>query len=185
MKIEELNINSSGKKGYEETIVFLFKEYYALLCAYARRYVGRKDIAEEIVSETFFTIWKNRETLHITGPVKAYLLKAVSNNSLYYLRQLKHEEKLEDYFRDTSFENIGIAVNADKEMEDGLFKEELIVKIENAVNQLPVQQQKAFKLKRYQGKKNKEVAELMGLSIKTIEMHLSKAMMTLREQLIS
>ena len=43
-----------------------------------------------------------------------------------------------------------------------------------------MQQQKAFRLKRFDGKKNKEVAEIMGLSIKTVEMHLSKAMLTLR-----
>ncbi len=61
--------------------------------------------------------------------------------------------------------------------------EELTARIEDAVNQLPLRQQMAFRLKRYEGKKNREIAAQMGLSVKTVEMHLSKAMLALRQSL--
>ncbi len=169
--------------GDEETYIFLYREYYVALCSYSRRYVGRKDIAEEIVSETFLKIWENRQTIQINTSVKAYLFHAVCNNSLNHLRKLKKEEILDGYFLETSSENIGFAFISEEIDEQSLTMESIHEKIEEAVRLLPEQQQKVFMLKRFEGKKNKEVAEIMGLSIKTIEMHLSKATLNLRKTL--
>ena len=169
--------------GDEETYIFLFREYYVSLCAYSRRYVGRKDIAEEIVSDTFLKIWENRKSLIINTSVKAYLFHAVCNNSLNYLRKLKTENNLVEYFRETSSENLGFEVTMEEIEEQSLIMENMSQKIEEAVNLLPEQQQRAFRLKRLEGKKTKEVAEIMGLSVKTIEMHLSKATLHLRQNL--
>lgn len=183
MKLEEINIIAGLQNGNEETYVLLFRKYYVSLCAYSRKYVGRKDVAEEIVSAVFFKIWENRKTLKIKESLKAYLFQAVCNNSLSYLRDLKKEESLEEYFSDTSFENFGFITALDEEKESGLYMENMSLKIEEAVQQLPQQQQNAFRLKRFEGKKNKEVAQIMGISVKTVEMHLSKAMFTLRDKL--
>ncbi len=169
--------------GDEETYISLFKEYYVSLCAYSRRYIGRKDIAEEIVSDTFLKIWENRSSLNIKISVKAYLFQAVCNNSLNHLRKLNHENMLVEYFRETTSENIGFEDLLEDVEEESLIKENLNQKIDEAVNQLPEQQQKAFRLKRMEGKKTKEVAEIMGLSVKTVEMHLSKATFKLRKNL--
>jgi RNA polymerase sigma-70 factor (ECF subfamily) len=169
--------------GDEKTYIFLFREYYVSLCSYSRRYVGRKDIAEEIVSDTFLKIWENREAIHINTSVKAYLFQAVCNNSLNYLRKLKKEEILDEYFLETSSENIGFASMTEEIEEQSLTMESINEKIEEAVRLLPEQQQKAFRLKRFEGKKNKEVAEIMGLSVKTVEMHISKASLNLRQRL--
>ena len=169
--------------GDEETYISLFREYYVSLCSYSRRYVGRKDIAEEIVSDTFLRIWETREALQINTSVKAYLFQAVCNNSLNYLRKLKREEILDEYFLETTSGNIAFASTLEDIEEQSLTMENIHTKIEEAVRLLPEQQQKAFRLKRYEGKKNKEVAEIMGLSVKTIEMHLSKATLNLRKTL--
>jgi RNA polymerase sigma-70 factor (ECF subfamily) len=181
------NLPSNSIKGLiigdEETYIFLFREYYVSLCSYSRRYVGRKDVAEEIVSDTFLKIWETRESLQINTSVKAYLFQAVCNNSLNYLRKLKKEQTLDEYFLETSSENIGFASISEVVEEQSLTMDGISEKIENAVNLLPEQQQKVFRLKRFEGKKNKEVAEIMGLSIKTVEMHLSKATLNLRKNL--
>jgi len=169
--------------GDEETYISLFREYYVSLCSYSRRYVGRKDISEEIVSDTFLKIWENREKLNINISVKAYLFQAVCNNSLNYLRKLKEEEVLDEYFQETTAGNIGFADDSVELEEQSLILEDINEKIEEAVSLLPEQQQRAFRLKRFEGKKTKEVAELMGLSVKTIEMHLSKATLNLRKRL--
>ena len=171
------------KSGDEGTYISLFEEYYVGLCAYSRRYVGRKDIAEDIVSETFFKIWENRKKLEITGSIKSYLFQAVANNSLHHLRKLKREEKLDDYFSGTESENIGFKEVAENITENSLLIKELHSRIEEAVNLLPPQQQTAFRLKRFEGKKNKEIADEMGLAVKTVEMHLSKAVISLRKNL--
>jgi len=169
--------------GDEETYIFLFREYYVSLCAYARRYVGRKDIAEEIVSDTFFKIWENRTKISINTSVKAYLFQAVCNNSLNYLRKLKQETKLEEFFQETAFENIAFEESLDEIESQSLIMADIHQKLEEVVNELPEQQQRAFRLKRMEGKKTREVAEIMGLSVKTVEMHLSKATLNLRQKL--
>lgn len=185
MIAKNLSLNSINGLilGDEETYISLFREYYVCLCSYSRRYVGRKDIAEEIVSDTFLKIWETRESLQINTSVKAYLFQAVCNNSLNYLRKLKKEHTLDEYFLETSSENIGFATTSEEIEEQSLTMESINEKIEEAVSQLPEQQQKAFRLKRFEGKKTKEVAEIMGLSVKTIEMHLSKATLNLRKTL--
>lgn len=171
------------KVGDENAYVALFEEFYVGLCAYSRRYVGRKDIAEEIVSETFFKVWENRKTLEIHSSVKSYLFQAVANNSLQHLRKIKKEEKIDDYFSTVEHENIGFKEVTENVTEQSLLVQELNARIEDAINQLPSQQQIAFRLKRIEGKKNKEIAEEMGIAVKTVEMHLSKAMLSLRKNL--
>ena len=64
-----------------------------------------------------------------------------------------------------------------------LIMENMGTKIEEAVCRLPEQQQRVFRLRRLEGKKTREVSEIMGLSVKTIEMHLSKATLNLRQNL--
>ena len=169
--------------GDEETYIFLFREYYVSLCSYSRRYVGRKDVAEEIVSDTFMKIWENRERIEINTSIKAYLFNAVCNNSLNYLRKLKSKNNIVEYFNETISENIGFESISEDIEEQSLIMENMGQKIEEAVSRLPEQQQKVFRLRRFEGKKTKEVAEMMGLSVKTIEMHLSKATLHIRENL--
>jgi len=183
MDIDQTYINQKLQDGEEETCVFLFRKYYVPLCSYARRYVGRKDIAEEIVAETFFKIWENRSNIIISASVKAYLFQAVCNNSLNYLGKLKHETRLEKYFQETTFENIAFSEPLDETEEQSLLLTDINQKIEEVVAQLPEQQKKAFRLKRFEGRKTKEVAEIMGLSVKTVEMHLAKATLNLRQKL--
>lgn len=169
--------------GDEETYISLFRSYYIPLCAYSRRYVGRKDVAEEIVSDTFLKIWENRTSIQINTSVKSYLFQAVYHNSLYYLRKLKNEAVLADYFANTVSENIAFSTLPEEIEEQSLIMEDINVRVEEAVSQLPEQQQKAFRLKRFEGMKNAEVAKIMGLSVKTVEMHLSKATLSLRQNL--
>ena len=185
MVLKKLPSNSVNRLiiGDEETYISLFREYYVSLCSYSRRYVGRKDIAEEIVSDTFLKIWETRATLQINTSVKAYLFQAVCNNSLNYLRKLKKEKNLDEYFLETSSGNIGFVTGLEEIDAQSLTMENINAKIEEAVSLLPEQQQKAFRLKRFEGKKNKEVAEIMGLSVKTVEMHLAKATLSLRQKL--
>ena len=108
--------------GDEETYILLYREYYVALCSYSRRYVGRKDIAEEIVSDTFMKIWENRETIQINTSVKAYLFHAVCNNSLNYLRKLRKEEILDEYFLETSSEKIATNCSGDNKIQAYCFR---------------------------------------------------------------
>lgn len=183
MKENLNNLIHKMRNGDENTFISLFEEYYVVLCAYSRRYVGRKDIAEEIVSETFFKIWENKKNVDIHTSIKSYLFQAVANNSLLHLRKLRKEEKIEDYFANEEGGNIGFTVIAENQSDQSLLMQELTTRINDAISQLPKQQRTAFKLKRFEAKKNQEIADNMGIALKTVEMHLSKAMLTLKNDL--
>jgi len=181
MTSDQENICAGLRKGDEDTYIWLFRQYYVCLCAYARKYVGRKDIAEEIVTDIFYSLWKNRSDLNITTSIKSYLFKAAFNNSIHYLRTLEKEKKLADFFMDTDFPEFSLST--DELSEKSIMREDFFEKIETAVSNLPPQQQQAFRLKRFEGMKNKEIADNMGLAVKTVEMHLARAMMNLRDEL--
>jgi RNA polymerase sigma-70 factor, ECF subfamily len=183
MNSEEEYILKQLKKGDISSYELLYRTYYVPLCIYAQRYLGRKDLAEDIVADTFLNIWKNRQKIEIMVSLKAYLFQAVCKNSLNYLRKLKKEQLIEDPSI-TFFPGFDGHINNGNDLpSDILFVKELTGKITSGVSNLPFQQQAAFKLKRYEGKKNKEIAEIMGLSVKTVEMHLSKALLSLRKYL--
>jgi RNA polymerase sigma-70 factor (ECF subfamily) len=183
MNIAEAKIIQKLKEGDEATYIVLFRDYYIPLCNYAKRYLGRKDLAEDVVSETFFNIWNKRESLDIKISLKSYLFQAVCNNSLYYLRKSKKEELLDDYLVKNSVEIGGLQNTQVESPSDFLLIKDLSEKIRMGVDRLPPQQRTTFKLKRFEGKKNKEIAEIMGLSVKTVEMHLAKALLSLRTYL--
>ncbi len=170
--------------GQEEAYIYLFKEYFAELCAYARRYVGRKEVAEEIVSEVFYKIWERHKVLQIKSSIRSYLFQSVYHHSINYIRELKKKEALYAYLEESFVKESPFFFISEEESEQSLFLlEDLAEEVETAVSQLPPQQQKVFRLKRFEGKKNKEIAELLEISVKTVELHLSKATMNLREKL--
>lgn len=183
MDYSNADISSRLREGDPAIYDFLFRKYYVPLCVYAKRYVGRNDVAEEVVADTFFHIWNNRSSLQIHSSVKAYLFQAVCNNSLSYLRKLKKEELIEDFFQDTSWQNAGFACLVDEISQESLIFQETYDSIKNAINLLPPQQQAVFKYKRLEGKKIKEIAAIMNISVKTVEMHLSRALINLRHLL--
>ncbi|MDD4225147.1 MAG: RNA polymerase sigma-70 factor [Mariniphaga sp.] len=181
MNKEEQEIITRLRQGDEAMYIHLFKEYYVPLCHYARRYLSRNDLAEDIVSETFFNIWEKRKKLDITISLKSYLFHAVCKNSLNYLRKNKKIVLLEDH---PGKKEVGIIHNTGIELpSDLLMISDLGKKIKEGIDRLPPQQKATFMLKRYEEKKNNEIAEIMGLSVKTVEMHMAKALLSLRKYL--
>ncbi len=171
-----MNISTDASCDFES----MYRVHYVNLCNYALRYVKSTKIAEDVVSETFYLLWKNKETLNEVSHLKSYLYKSVYNNCIFYLRSNK---------RKVSISEIGLQVleNTPKPEKDALDKiiiTELEESIKKAVEKLPNQQMKVFKLKRFENKKNKEVAHELNISIKTVEAHMAKATKTLKQELL-
>lgn len=183
MRREELDTIKKLKEGDKQTYTKLFREYYVSLCVYANRYLGDKHMAEDIVSDTFYNIWRNRKKIDIKVSLKSYLFQAVVKNSLNYLRKTQREIRMEEYLPKNGKEISTISGTRVELPLEYLINKDLGEKIAQAVEKLPPQQQTAFRLKRYQEKKNREIAEIMGLSEKTVEMHLNKASVALRRHL--
>lgn len=161
----------------DELFEQLFRAHYKALHAYATTILKDIDIAEEVVQNLFLKFWEKRELLSIATSIKAYLYKCVYNDSLNYLKhenvKLKHQN-FTVYTMDTSSE----PASAKAELT------ELETKLRAALNELPEQCRTIFQLSRFEELKYKEIAEQLGLSIKTVENQMGKALKILRIKLV-
>lgn len=151
----------------------LFRLHYRPLCAFAAGYLKDGDQAEDLVQDLFFRLWLDREKVNITTSTKAYLYASVRNRCL-------NAVKAGARMRVVNEETDDLAM-ADERTEDE--HTERIARVQAAIEQLPEERRKVFKLSRYEGLKYHEIAERLGISVKTVENQMGKAFKTLREEL--
>ena len=148
----------------------LFTELYAYLYHFAFSYVKSKPLAEEILSDVFIKIWEKRKELEKIDNLKLYLYVATRNTSLNYsAKQKRNNESAID-------ESMGEIKSLYLDPEQLLITAEMMTRIQNAINALPPKCKLVFKLVKEDGLKYKEVAEIMNISVKTVENHLAIAL---------
>lgn len=162
----------SPQKGCE----LLFRRYYQMLCSHAVRFVYSRETAEDIVSEVFCRFWKTKAYEGITSSYRYYLFRSVRNEAYNYLRL--EFQKLDDI--DTAVVQEGTPSQRPDQI---LQFEEVLHKIEDLVELMPPQCRKVFLLSRFEGKKYQDIANELGLSIKTVEVHIVKALSIVRKGL--
>lgn len=167
-----LAFEASPQKGCE----LLFRRYHQALCSHAVRYVYSKETAEDIVSDVFCKFWKTKAYENITSSYRYYLFRSVRNESYNYLRL--EFKKLENI--DTAM----VQEDAFSQRPDQIMQfEEVLHKVEDLVEGLPPQCRKVFLLSRFEGKKYQDIAAELGLSPKTVEVHIGKALSSIRKGL--
>jgi RNA polymerase sigma-70 factor (ECF subfamily) len=156
-------------------IELLFKEHYEQLHRYAFTILKDTDEAKDVVQAVFLNLWEKRETLNITSSPKAYLFRSVYNESLNHI---KKQEVLNRHH------NLSGAVTpGEDEQKPFAFEDELFLKqkIENVMLELPPQCREVFTKSRAEQKKYSEIAAEMGIAVKTVEAHMSKALKLIRK----
>ena len=169
---EETLIIEGIQKGDPQIFENLFRKFYSALCAYSKLFVKRNDIAEDIVQELFFRIWKKGKGFSISTSLKSYLYKATYNNSLEYLRTLKNEILYKEY-------NEHVLNNTDNAQPDS----DMIEAINKAINELPEKCGEVFKLRKFENMSHAEISKKLNISIKTVETHIHRASIILKEKM--
>jgi len=155
----------------------LFKTHFKGLSAYAYTFLKEEAMAEEIVQQVFCRIWEKQEDLRIHTSLKAYLYKSVYHECLNYLKHRKVMAQYASY----AVRNQSVPVeNASGKVLEGELKE----RIREAMNTLPEQCRTIFQLSRYEGLKYQQIADHLGLSVKTIENQMGKALKIMRAKLV-
>jgi RNA polymerase sigma-70 factor, ECF subfamily len=154
----------------------LFKANYSQLCSYAHSFLKDPDASEEVVQEVMFRIWVNRGTLVIGSSMRSYLFRAVRNGCM---NVLKHQSVREEYrnFRESR------SGEAQRPHEDEMIVAELEQKIREAIDHLPMERRKIFIMSRYEGLTYSRIAGKLGISVKTVENQMGKALKSMREEL--
>jgi RNA polymerase sigma-70 factor (ECF subfamily) len=153
-----------------------FKAHFRALHSYAITIVRDESVAEEIVQNVFYKIWEKRKTLQINQSIKAYLYQSVYNESLNHLKHAKVKKEHQSFVLATSGE-------AEYDSSKKLIGKELEEKIIIALNNLPEQCRTIFQMSRFENLKYREIADNLGLSIKTVENQMGKALRIMRTHL--
>jgi RNA polymerase sigma-70 factor (ECF subfamily) len=163
----------SGSKG---SFSYFFDYYYSGLCIYANQFTGDLSTSEEVVQDVFVRFWEKRQHIEIETSVRFYLFRTVHNQCM---NLLKHK-KIENCYRQQS------TFEADHFSDDqwSLFNEsELRHILDQAISKLPDRCREIFELSRFENLKNKEIAEKLGITEKTVENQITKALTILRKEL--
>lgn len=176
MEFTEQISPTSLKTGDQTAFEMLFRTYYQSLCNYAYTFIQDRDDAEEVVQSTFLSVWEKREALEIHTAVKPYLYAMVRNACL---NLLKHEKIKQRHVEG----ELAVAERSVESVTRTVMASELEVRICKAMEQLPEQCRLIFKLSRFEELKYAEIADQLGLSIKTVENQMGKALRIMREQL--
>lgn len=175
----------SLKQGKEKTFRVIFIAYFESLEAFANTYVGNRDIAKDLVQDAFYNLWRKKSSLPEEINLKAYLYQATRNNCLNYLKRLKVQSKYEKRTQD-KYNELRLNYDALSHLNfDTLSFNELLEMLNKAIEQLPPKCREVFELSRYDGMKNREIAQLLNISEKAIEGHISKALKYLKDHLKS
>ncbi|WP_223233095.1 RNA polymerase sigma-70 factor [Chitinophaga sp. CF418] len=162
--------------GDENAYRQLFRLFYKPLCQFATSIVRSNEQAEEIASDVFVNIWKNRERLLQVGNLKVYLYVSTRNTALNYLnkQQLQH----------FSIDELSVELTvADSTPEQLMISGEMARKMAEAVNNLPPRCKIIYKLIREDGLKYKEVASILEISVNTIDVQMAIACKKISESL--
>lgn len=176
--LEKLIQSSKDEKNNFRNI---FNEYYKPLCHLSLHYLEDEDESKGVVQEAFVKLWDIRNELNPDSNLRNFLFTLVKNNCLNLLKRrqilLKHHEKIRWLETHYHYESLN-------RMDEGYLEfNELKDKIDQAILNLPEHCRLVFEMSRFEELKNREIAERLGVSQKTVEAHLTKALKILRNEL--
>jgi len=176
MVIKEAQVAPFRTDSGEMTFEQVFKSHFKSLHAYACTILGEDLMAEEMVQNVFCRLWEKQDQLNIHGSTTAYLYRSVYNECLNYLKHKKVKAAYQAY---ASYQPQHDTDPAAKK----ILLSELEIRLNNAINDLPEQCRIIFQMSRFEELKYLEIADRLGLSVKTVENQMGKALKVLREKL--
>ncbi|MCI2082286.1 MAG: RNA polymerase sigma-70 factor [Bacteroidales bacterium] len=171
--------------GDEKAYKYIYDHYYLLLCEVANEYLDDPFLSEAIVGDVIYHVWEIRASLNIRISVLYYLIRAVRNSCLNFLKS-KHEMK-ETSFSSCTVGGKPIPENPEKTAVsypcDNLFEYELKCAMNAAVNKLPQECRRVFIKSRFENKSYEKIARELGISVNTVKYHMKNALAFMRTEI--
>lgn len=166
----------------KKTYVSLFEKHYSNLVFYATRFVD-EDEAEDIIQDVFFELWNRRDSVEFGDNIKSFLYRSVYTKAL---NVIKHKNVVDSYSAEEMElynSRIDFYQPDNSDVIQRMENLELRKEINSAINSLPDKCREIFKLSYIYNHTNKEIADALGISLRTVEAHMYKALKFLREKL--
>jgi len=174
-KIEDGKLFVRITKGDEKALKELFDKYYSNLCYFSFQFLKSRELAQEAAADIFLNIWLKRKSILINGSIKTYLYASVRNQSINYLKKNSPE------FVNTE-EGQGSAVTFYLSASPEVEQKELEIYIEKTLQKLPEKRQLIFRMSRIDGLSYAEIAEILKISINTVQNQMVKAVKFMEKQ---
>jgi len=154
----------------------LYRMHFPGMIGFARLYVSDSSLAEEMVQNVFLKVWSRRSTVVLHTSVKSYLFRSVHNECLNYIKKMNVRENAH---HEMASQEISYASDASESLQALELKE----KIQKVIQALPKQCAAVFRLSRNEQLTYAEIAQTLGISIKTVENQMGKALRILKSNL--
>ena len=162
------------KDGDKNAFKHLFERYYPLFISFAQRMLKDDSTAEDLIQNVFMKIWVGRENLNEDKNFRNYLLVSIRNEIYQYFR---NAFKLED--TPQCPEIIDGSMNIETEMS----AKELERNITGIISHMPQRRREIFNMSRHEKLSNREIAQRLGLSVRTVEKHIENAHADIRKHI--
>ena len=174
--VEERQLIIELKDGNHHSFKELYATYAPKLFAFSRKYLQSQEDAEEIVQEVFLRIWEKRQNIDENQSFSSYVIQAAKHRIFNGFRKKVNEQAYLDFL-----------MHADnpssKFTEMDVNYREIKMKAEKVIGMMPSKRQEIFRLSRESGLKNREIAEKLQISIKTVENQMGQALKFLKDEL--
>lgn len=183
MKEEEQNIIRLLKQGHNAAYKYIYDHHYTLLCSISYEYLKDDFLAETIADDTIFHLWERRDYLDITTSLRSYLVRAVRNRSINHLNMERERREVSFSSLDMNEENLNYYSEEIEYPLAVLLENELENKIIQAIENLPEDCRKVFKMSRFEEKRYDQIADELGISVNTVKYHIKNALSRLNGDL--
>lgn len=177
-KLTERQVVARLKKGDWHAFNTLFETYYFQLYFHCRKYISDPEEAKDLLQNVFLRLWEKREAIEIEVSLNAYLFRCVQNECLNHIRSLRPNLSLSEVEGEPFLCSDGLG-SPDAETES----REIERTIDSAIDTLPEQCKRIFIMSRMEGVRNKEIADRLSLSVRTVDTQIYRALKIMKNKL--
>lgn len=161
-----------------------FQENQAKFLSFAYSYIRNRAEAEDILMESMITLWENREHWEKDSNLQALLLTIIKNRAFNHLAHEQVRLRAEEDINTHKQRELDLRISTLEGCEpDTIFNSEIQHIVNKTLSKMPEQSRHIFVLSRYQNTPNKMIAEQLGISLKSVEFHITKTLKVLRAEL--
>ena len=162
--------------GDEEAFCELYAAYKNRLLYFALKFVKSREFAEDIFQDAFTVVWQSRRFINPDASFSSYLYTIVRNRILNQIRDMANEDKLKEH-------TLSHAVDSANETNNKILFDDLKDVVSRALEQLTPRQREVFNMSRDLQMSHKEIAEALGVSVNTVQEHISVSLKVIRAYL--